>query len=81
VLTDTPSGGDPTKMYLLMDRFGVSWDIIEPNDIITIECGSKKIVESNWQSTEWRAAIWMNDVCQPQFCAHQLTVSLGNSSN
>jgi len=61
VRTGTPNGGDPAKMYLLMDRFGVGWNIIEPHHIITIECGTKRIVESNWKSVEWRAAIWMND--------------------
>jgi len=61
VLTAPPPGRDENKTYLLMDRFGVGWHIMTPQDIITIESGTKRIYESNWEKIEWRAAIWMNE--------------------
>jgi hypothetical protein len=41
VIAPTPVGGNDSKIYVYMDRFGVPWGALQPHHIITIELGTK----------------------------------------
>jgi len=61
VKTDAPVGGNATATYVLIDRFGVPWGSVRPHHVITVELGTRLILESNNTAKEWRSVILLHE--------------------